>query len=344
MLSPRQVSRWRMSASQFAAARQAYRDLIYPGGLPSTGADQIAASGYTVPACSSVTRWTFDRPGGRDGDSQNAYLLTPTATPVGTTLVWMSGHGYAYTGIYDQTDGSSPIHVALTRGWHVVLCPLPTTEWDSIIDFYESAGHTSIEYLGALQTFAGHSWSQIDINDSPPLAARLFTDKILRATNQAVATLAPSRLILSGHSGGATTSTWVAALDDRFSAHYCHIPGLPQKIKPDTPTGQMSDWEQCTALNPVYTRGPLASDTYWTFLLGAATPGRRSGIVAALNDPSWTSLTATTTPTWLDVVGEIEEYVCAVPGASATHLLQTTGHDMNIDRVNWMFNDIEVYS
>ena len=94
-------------------------------------------------------------------------------------LVFMCGH-LPVTGEYLATDGSSPIVVGLSKGWHVLVIPMPSFDWN------QAASTQNIVVGGVLTPLFEHNYPSLD-TDGGPTSSRMFTDQVIRASNQVMA-------------------------------------------------------------------------------------------------------------------------------------------------------------
>ncbi len=335
-----------MSAAQWSAARTSLLNLLYPHGLPSTGADvsqanyNYAGAGIALPAnCTHMTRYTISAPGQRPGgDPQYTYLLYPT-TSNGKLVVWMCGHdGWAD---YDRAAEGNVIGSLLGAGYYVLVCdtvafsyaqnPVGTHiviggSWTYSSGSWHNTG-------GTLTAIAEHAVSALD-SDGGPLALLQFVHHVIVSANQAVSDVSPSKCILAGHSGGGIAGNLVSALDGRYVSYYSNVPGL---VWPCVDTTYVNSDTESYVLSAAYTGGACAIDWWGMFRIGASWPGRHTDLVSALNDEYWP---VTRLPAWYEQQDAIVDYIRSV-GSTFTYYLDPIaypGHVMNAARVTRMLS------
>ena len=340
LVSPRWGNVWNLTSTQWSSQRAAIRSYIYPSGVVATPVDSVNRNivTYTLPSgCSKMDQYVIATPGGRVcTEPQHTYLLYPTTTAIHKLLVWFSGHG-DQSAVYYFTDGSSLICRLLALGWHVLVCTSPSGDWN--IPPGSQAQHITIG--GTLTSVAEHAYQPLDV-DAGPNSCRMWTDEAIRSTTQAISDVAPTKVVLAGHSGGGVVVPWIASCVDRFDAFYQITGGL--SIALGAPNGGYSDYEQAITGNPVYSTGaPAAADVWRQFMIGAAISGRHSGLITAQNDEYWPM---TNTTVYTEQSEQIQEFVAHSRATVSTYLDTTTSgsltpnHNMTPARVTWIIADM----
>jgi hypothetical protein len=339
-VSPRHASRWHgKTAADWASIRAQFRSIVYAGGVLPTAGVSSTVPNYTAQTkptgCDHMTQYVLNGAGlgGRTvaADHHN-YLLYPTASATGTCLVWMVGHIALTADGFWAGDGL-PILAALARGDHVLVCPMFAFDWD------QTLAAETITINGTPTLLSGHALRTLDTaTDGLPGAARMFVDHLIRSANQAALDIAPTRWILRGHSGGATTGSWVAGLDERYSHVYLFNGGHPVSQPAATSAG-VSEYELSLLINPIYTAAPHAFDTWGAMLIGASTPGRRTGRRVSISDEYYTGLDQAVA---VEDIAAANEFVASC-GSSVTMLLEAATHDITSEASTWMSADLAAH-
>jgi hypothetical protein len=287
-----------------------------------------------------MDQYVITTPGGRVVvEPQNCYLLHPIVTPVRKLLVWVCGHGDQSTTYY-YNDGSSLILELLALGWHVLVITSPSGDWN-----IAPAGVQHITVGGVPTAITEHQYSPLD-GDGGPSSCRMWTDEIIRCTNQAVLDVVPTKMVLAGHSGG-LVAAWVASCDTRFNGFYLCACGISKAL--GAPGGGPSDWEQDIDSNPIYAIGnPSINDVWRHFAVAASRPGLDSANVTAYADEYWP---ITNLALYNEQSATISEQL-TIAGANGSFLLDTTNsgrpttpnHDMTIWRVRQLMARIATYA
>lgn len=351
LTSPLANNRWLIDAAGWQSRRSQLLGIVYPNGLVQTGVDvveqdydYVAAGIPIIVECDRMSRYTNTLPGARGGTAQHQYLLYPH-NPVGVCMVWLCGHtGWKN---YRDLDEAFTIQKFLGEGWHVLVIPMPAFDYLTnpipVQDILTGGAWTNVNGVwsnvgGAMHDYYEHDYALLEL-DGGPSANRVFVDQFTRAANQMRTEVNPSHVLLAGHSGGASSGNFAAALDDRYECWYSCNPGTPYNISliPSNPI----DWESYL-MNPIYTQAPTAYDIWGMLGIAAAVPGRRSAVVSTTGD-EYFPLTGGNVQQWLNDTQPIGALIQST-GASWTYRLETGGvadHRMTDARLNWMIADIK---
>lgn len=185
----------------FAGWRAAVLQVLYPDGVPTTGADAITdiTEDRTLPTgCVAVKEYTFNDNGGagRSSTPIHAEVLEP-ATPIGAILLFCDGHRPPR---WDTALIDNPLlATACSAGLHVIMCEMPNYG-----RYYGSA--INITHDGETDAFGAHliPWAQ----DSGPDYLRLWTDQPIRACNQARLSYGFTIVGVAALSGGGTVARY----------------------------------------------------------------------------------------------------------------------------------------
>lgn len=350
LIASRWSNRWNLSPAQWASARTAFTNVIYPHGLPTSGVDVVqqnfnyAEAGIALPAnCTHMTRYTVASPGQRPGGSvQYTYLLYPT-TPNNKLVVWMCGHE-GWSG-YAGNSENHTIQAILAAGYYVLVC-------DTLSFSYISNPVGEDIVVGGSWTYSAGAWSNIGgtpthftehevwplASDGGPDGILQFIHHVMLSANQAMVEVSPTKCILGGHSGGGICGNIVAALDGRYVSWYSNCPGLPliQTIvtNPTAYLGSPVDWESYLP-TITYSSPPYSQDYWGTLRIASSWPGRHSDLVSSLNDEYWFPVNV---PLWYELSEAIVDYMREA-GSTFTYYLDPIafpGHVMNTARINRM--------
>jgi hypothetical protein len=200
--------------------------------LLPTSIDRAYGTPATVPTgTSSMDRYVFSDTGGRGGATY-AWLLYPTVTPIGTLVLSYSAHSSGFNSSdFAQSAANATF---LAQGCHVLCCdqpcyglgsnnPNPTT-----LDGGNSNGHNFSALTEGTESF----W-------------RIFLDAAVGGSNQAIADVAPTRIVAIGLSGGGLCVGMLAAMDTRIQASYAVMSSRywPEQYALGEWTGSADEWE-----------------------------------------------------------------------------------------------------